>query len=475
MNRKILITCAVLLLAVCLVLSVVSVFGAGYLFWNSKSQPEEIKTDNSLPTQTPISESLDPEPKDIEQDAETSNTIPVISPEILVEMELIQRQVIQDRGLEPTGVFTRVLFSKDQLRQRVMDDFLEEYDPQEEADYAIVREVFGLLNSDFDMYNFYIDLYSEQIAGFYDNETKEMVVVQGKGFEGPERLTYAHEYTHALQDQNYDIRDGLNYNEDSCEADSERCAAIQALMEGDATLSELNWFQENATIEDQTEILSFYEDYESPVLDSSPAFIAKDLLFPYESGYDFVTQLYKRGGWDLIDQAYESPPVSTEQILHPERYPDDLPIPVTLPDIESVLGDGWREIDQNVMGEWYTYLILAHGLEEDARLKEKNAAEATEGWGGDAYTVYYHSENETTVMVLRTVWETSSDSNEFISAFKDYARGRFGKPIENNGNHMIWHGGSDIHNIYVDGNTTIWIITPDQVLAESIWDAIDNE
>ena len=60
-------------------------------------------------------------------------------------MELIQRQVIQDRGLEPSGVFTRILFTRDQLQQRVMDDFLDEYDPEEEADYAIVREAFGLL------------------------------------------------------------------------------------------------------------------------------------------------------------------------------------------------------------------------------------------------------------------------------------------------------------------------------------------
>ena len=234
-------------MAVCLVLSVVSVFGAGYLFWNSKNHSEEAETSNNLPTQTPVHQLTNPDSNNGEPDTASPKVNTSIPPEILVEMELIQRQVIQDRGLEPSGVFTRVLYTRDQLQQRIMDDFLDEYDPEEEADYAIVREVFGLLNSDFDMYNFYVDLYSEQVAGFYDNETKEMVVVQEEGFEGPERLTYAHEYTHALQDQNYNIQDGLNYNNNSCEADSERCAAIQALMEGDATLSELNWFQENAS------------------------------------------------------------------------------------------------------------------------------------------------------------------------------------------------------------------------------------
>ena len=68
---------------------------------------------------------------------------------------------------------------------------------------------FGLINPDFDLQNLYIDLYSEQIAGFFDIEENEMVVVQGEGFGGVERFVYAHEYTHVLQDQNFDIENGL--------------------------------------------------------------------------------------------------------------------------------------------------------------------------------------------------------------------------------------------------------------------------
>jgi hypothetical protein len=86
-------------------------------------------------------------------------------------------------------------------------------------------------------------------------------------------------------------------------------------------------------------------------------------MFPYMSGMEFAQSLFDRGGWDAIDAAYANPPVSTEQILHPDRYPADQPVTVELPDLQSVLGDGWTELYTNVLGEWYTYLILSQNID----------------------------------------------------------------------------------------------------------------
>jgi hypothetical protein len=389
-------------------------------------------------------------------------------------MELIQRQVREFRGLEATGVFTRVLFTDDQLQQRVLDDFLDDYSEEEAKEDAIVLEAFGLLDSSFDLHSYYYDLLSEQIVGFYDNQTKEMVVVQGAGFGGTERLTYAHEYTHALQDQNYDLRNGLKYNDDDCENESERCAAVQALLEGDASLSEFTWFQNYATAEDQADIFSFYESYESPVLDSSPAFFAEDFIFPYEYGFTFVQHLHNQGGWDAIDEAYIELPVSTEQILHPEKYPEDTPIPVQLPELEGAIGEGWQLLDQGVMGEWYTYLILAHGLEPDARQDDDDAAGAAEGWEGDQYKVYYRPADGSTVMVFRTLWDSGGEANEFIDVFKNYARKRFGKPVVNNSNQISWEVEFETHHIFINEAFTTWILAPDDNLANMIWTIINS-
>jgi len=268
MNRRILLTLLVIITAVCLVLSIVSVLGAGIIIWKPELLSIVSVAGESTPTQSPISKPDDPgvdittTPESTSMNEGPENDHEPIPPQVLVEMELIQRQVIQDRGLEASGVFTRVLFTRDQLSQRVLNDFLDDYTAEEASEDTIVLEAFGLLNSDFDMYNFYLDLLSEQVAGFYDNETKEMVVVQDTAFGGSERLTYSHEYTHALQDQNFDIKNGLKYYKDICEDNSERCAAIQALLEGDATLSELNWYQNHATTKDQSDILSSLDSYD---------------------------------------------------------------------------------------------------------------------------------------------------------------------------------------------------------------------
>jgi len=456
MDRRFLISCLVLAGVICVVLSCISIGVAGFFLWDSG---ELGGSANQMEPETP------------------PNSDPILSdgtltPAVQAQMELIQRQVIQGRGLDPNGEFSRNLFTSDQLRQRVLDDFLQDYSPEEAQKDAITLAAFGLLDPGYDLYNLYIALLNEQIAGFYDNETKEMVIVQGKGFGGSERLTYAHEYVHALQDQNYDIRDGLNYSSEACEDTSERCAAIQALLEGDASLSELNWFKEHASSQDQSDIFDFYDEFKSPILDSSPAFLSEDFIFPYEEGLAFVEYLHDRGGWEAVDQAYANLPVSTEQILHPEKYPADTPLPVNLPEVEALLGDGWEEYDRGVMGEWYTFLILAYGEEAGARQKEKDAARAAEGWGGDAYMVYYHPEDQTTVMVLTTVWDSASEAKEFFNAFRDYAKDRFGRPRENRSGSLAWEGAEEQHTLHIAEAQTIWILAPDADLADTIWNTM---
>ncbi len=465
MNRNVLISCVVLLIVICVILSLAGIFGAGLLIWQSEVA-DQVNPFSGQPDETLVETTTAPTP-----DPETAGTI---SPKILTEMELIQRQVIQERRLESAGVFTRTLFTPEQLRQHVLEDFLDDYTQDEMREDGIVLQAFGLLNADFDLYSFYLDLFSENIAGFYDNETKEMVVVQGSQFGGLERLTYAHEYTHALQDQNYDIRDGLDYNDESCERDSERCAALNALLEGDASLAEMNWFLEHATTQDRSDIFNFSDTFETPILDAAPAFIAEDFLFPYEEGFEFVQYLYDQGGWRAVDRAYADPPVSTEQILHPERYPDDRPVGLDLPSLESVLGDGWEALDQGVMGEWYTYLILAHGLDERARLDEKEAAKAAEGWGTDAYLVYYNRERDVTVMIFQADWESQQDAQEFADSFQKYARDRFGRPVDRGSDFNAWQDGTEYHSLYHQGETTTWILGPDQETVEALWNWLNQ-
>jgi hypothetical protein len=281
-------------------------------------------------------------------------------------------------------------------------------------------------------------------------------------------MTYAHEYTHALQDAQYDLEDGLKLQDEFCELDSEYCGAVTALIEGDASFTETQWFLEHSTLKDKQEIIQYYQNYSSPIFDTTPAFLQEDLIFPYVKGLEFVTYLFEKGGYAAIDDAYLNPPSSTEQILHPERYPNDQPIKIELKDFTSILGNGWEEIERNALGEWYTYLMFAKPLNSDWVLVEDIALAAAEGWGGDLYLVYQHSTNDEVVLISVSEWDTQSDADEYWQAFTDYAALRWGKTTQNSTNQMVWELESETIWISRQTNQILWIITPNLDTAQKL-------
>jgi hypothetical protein len=403
-----------------------------------------------------------------EEPTKTPYPTSVLDAQMTRQIDQIQSQVIEERGLQPVHPVPFILLSTDELRLNVTNDFLVDYTDEKMADDVMKLSTIGLLEPGFDMKSFYTELLSEEVAGYYDNDTQEMFVVQGQGFEGPEHLTYAHEFTHVLQDQTYDLKNGLNYSDEACEKDSERCTAIQALVEGDASLSEITWFQNYASNQDQKQIVDFINSTSFPVMDSAPAYLQDDFVFPYNQGYAFVQAIYDQGGWPAVDAIYKNPPVSTEQILHPERYPSDTPIPVELPDLTSALGNGWREVSHNQMGEWYTYLILARATNANARLDDTTAQNAADGWGGDEYMTLHNDATNSTAFVLKTIWDTPSDAEEFATAFKQYGDLRFGVPTTQQGDTLTWSYSGGYSSIYHSGATTVWIIAPDSTTAQTL-------
>ena len=381
-------------------------------------------------------------------------------------MQSIDSQVSQLRGIFTPNDIAWDVLSEEELEEIVREDFFAEYTDEDAVQDVRILALLGLLPEGFDLKTLYNDLYTEQIAGFYDDEEEAMYVVLGAGFGGYEKMTYAHEYTHFLQDQSYDLENGLLLNDEACEADSERCAAVTALIEGDATLTELLWFQSNATKQDYDDVMEVYDNLESPVLDSAPSFMSADLLFPYDYGLIFVEGLYNEGGYAAVDEAYANVPVTTEQILHPERYPDDKPVAVDLPDLTDTLGGGWYLYNQNVMGEWYTFLILNNAFESDFRLPEDTASTAAEGWGGDAYAFYFNDETDEVVFVMDSVWDTTEDADEFADAFITYASQRWDPGATSSV--RSWNGVDGTTVFRQDGDRTVWVTAPTFEMAAAI-------
>ncbi|MEI8132455.1 MAG: hypothetical protein WCG34_08475 [Leptolinea sp.] len=406
--------------------------------------------------------------------AGTTRPTPVPPPPALAaQMDEIQQQVIALRGLQPNKPVVRGLISPSDLQKKVETDFFKDYTDEEARDDTLTLSTLGLLPRNFDLRNFYLKLYGEQVAGFYDNETKEMFVVEGPKFGGVERMTYAHEFTHTLQDQTYDLKKGLKIDDAYCKIETEYCSAVTALLEGDASLIQSRWLFGPASNQDRNDIQSFSTEYSSPIYDSAPQYMQKDFLFPYMRGLEFVNSLVDRGGYGMIDKAFKDPPVSAEQILHPDKYPSEKPINITLPDIAYILGGGWQVVHQNVLGEWFTFLVLSNGENEQYRLPENLARSAAAGWGGDKYAIFTRKQDGAVVLVLQSRWDTEQDASEFFSTIRQYAGLRWGDPTREDDTHSSWNKSPDGEILLQQqGTDTLWLLTPDILIQQSIIEAL---
>jgi hypothetical protein len=415
----------------------------------------------SDPTNTPT-----PEPTPTLEASATSETAllpggecPPLTSDVLDLMRELEGQMAQIRGLSPIAPVERELLTPDQLGEIVREEFLAEYSAEEAADDSLLLWLYGLVPAEFDLWELYADLWTEQVAGYYDDDVEQMYVVCGSGFNAPEQLTYGHEFIHVLQDQTYDIDEGLGYNDEQCDLDSERCAAISALIEGDATLAEEQWIRTYASPDFITGLLEFYNEYESPVYDNAPAFMQEDLLFPYTSGRNFVNALFTDGGWVAIDAAYQNPPVTTEQIMHPDRYPNDQPVFLEVPELSGILGDGWRFVYDGVWGEWFTLLMLTEFLPNE------QSVTASMGWGGDYY-LFYTDDAGQAVTVLVTQWDSIRDTQEFAAASSAYGSMRFGESLRTEIGGEMFEGEGVYAYFERLSNQTRWVIATTPGLIE---------
>ncbi|MGB2896045.1 MAG: hypothetical protein WBB65_07775 [Anaerolineales bacterium] len=444
------------------------IFFAAALLLNScqsRARTTDIPASPTIALPTPTATIASPTPIPTPEET-TPSACPPFDAEILSQMTEIESQVTQLRGLLPYKSVNCSLLTADQLRERVIQDFLGDYTQEEAIQDVRLLSLFGLLEPGIDLWQLYADLLNEQIAGFYDTENEDMTVICGSEFGGVERLTYAHEYTHVLQDQNYDIWDGLQYNNDACAADGERCFALQALLEGDATLLQEQWLRTFAGDEDRSDLLEFFAEYEMPVFKSAPAYIQSELTFPYFWGIHFVRSLYLEGGWAAVDAAYQNPPLSSEQILHPERYPKDSPVALVSPSTAEALNSEWQKPVHDVLGEWASLMLLNEYLPLD------QASLATEGWGGDLLLFFYQEDAGAEALALITQWDTMRDAHEFSAAFQDYGLVRFGDPKVSSTTSAQWIYEKGFSYFERVSNQTLWILAPDEGTLDALQKAI---
>ena len=322
----------------------------------------------------------------------------------------IEAQVQAIRGLTAKTPVAPKLLDDAGIRKLTADSFSKSNPPAVVAANERVMKAFGLLPPDASLADLYVKLLGSQVAGLYNPDDKTLYVVSKSGGLGPaQRTTFAHEFDHALQDQNFDLGslslDGVGHGDQS--------VARLALVEGDATLLMSIWQLQNLSQADLGQLIAeSASDPGTQVLLDAPPVLRESLLFPYTAGLSFVQGL-QAAGWGAVNAAFRKPPASTEQILHPDKYASgEAPIAVTLPaDLAMRLGSGWKTTFEDTNGEF----SLAVWLRTNTSIDTATANAAAAGWGGDRYALL-EGPNGGWSVVTKTVWDTPADAAEFEAA-----------------------------------------------------------
>ena len=320
----------------------------------------------------------------------------------------IEAQVQDLRGIEATVPVARGVFDRASLCTYLLELFGKEYPDDLIKGTETLYKHLLLMPEDESLKQLQLDMLSGQIAGLYDDDVKKMYVITADGSIGPaEEITYAHEFTHALQDQRFGVKKLLGEDFDQ----GDRRTAHLAVAEGDAFLLMALWAQQNLSLEELGQVAAITDPASQAVLDRMPAILKDPLLFPYTQGLTMALAAFTQGGgFAGVDALYDNPPDSTEQVLHPEKLEArEAPVAVSFPDdLAARLSDGWKVSLQDTVGELLLGIVLKEGGAEAP-------LDAAAGWGGDRIALVEGPGGEVAV-VLDTAWDTSADADEFMTA-----------------------------------------------------------
>jgi hypothetical protein len=177
--------------------------------------------------------------------------------------------------------------------------------------------------------------------------------------------------------------------------------------------------------------------------------------------------IYEQSGWDGLNNAWGNLPGSTEHIIHPDRYlAGDAPQVVALAPLTGTLGVDWTRLEEATLGEFLLREYLGQ------RLDEATVDTAATGWGGDRYAVYWQKETNELVMVLRLVWDTPVDEDQFSTAFTNFAANTHGTRDQTQVEGGTCWKAIDILCLYRFGPDSIVIRAPNLETSSTVADAL---
>ena len=306
------------------------------------------------------------------------------------------------------------LRSRDEIRAYLLQKMKEDKDAGKRYADQKTMEKFGLLPTDYPLEETLVKVLTEQIAGLYDPDSHEFFIADWNSL-ADERMVMSHELTHALQDQYFHIDKWT----DAAKPNDDAELARDAVIEGSAIAAMLDYIlQGKGSIRDLGELdpsILMGDVDSSPELAKAPKVLRDELLFPYLAGAPFTQSVLKASsGWPDFHKVFERPPVSTQQIMHPDMYLQGVvPPTIALPETMGLLSAEWKKLDENNMGEFGLLEILGQFLSKD------RATSLAATWSADRYAIIENQKNKRTLLLFRVRLASDADAARFFGAYSE--------------------------------------------------------
>jgi hypothetical protein len=332
------------------------------------------------------------------------------SEDLAALVDSLRGPVERAAGLRFTSPPRSAMRSRQQVREYLVRKLDEELPPARLRGLQTAYRLFGLLPDTLQLRPLLVDLYTEQVAGFYDPDSATLF-----GVEGADRtqllLVLAHELIHALQGQHLPLDSILHSR-----ANNDRLSAAQAILEGQATLASLEVLAPGRGVAENPEFWDMYREQvreqqsAMPVFRRAPLVLREALIFPYLQGAEFMHWWESRHPGDTLPFG-PAMPVSTEQILHPERYARrDVPVALAFEADSGV-------VYEDVLGESEIRVVLATLAGSD-----EVQTVVPLGWGGDRFRLYQTPSGE--ALVWYVVWDDHRSADRFMRSAAGGLRSR---------------------------------------------------
>jgi hypothetical protein len=373
-------------------------------------------------------------------------------PAFFSEIGKIEAGLADITGLRVLHPVPYGILNKDQLRAFLEERIKKTLKPDDIRAEELTLKMLGLIPSDFDLRQNTVDLLTEQAAAFYDYNKKKLFVLEGSGGGLEQRTALVHELAHALADQHFHLG---KYIQEGARSDDGSTARL-AVMEGQATWLMTAYLAkhdgEPAEVPDRmldlmTEsIQSSAREY--PVFSKAPLYIRESLVFPYAAGMLFQNAVFRKLGRDSFSEVFTHPPLSTQQILHPDLYlshhaPSNPPAPKP-PDHRS-----FRTLAEGNLGEFdYKVLLAQHTTEDQGKTTAAHLA-------GSSYALLEHKHGKFPVLVYASTWDSPESARKYFELYTKVLRGKW-KTVEmqsETASELAGHSDSGYFRTWLEGAT----------------------